>query len=646
MSQQQRFTAAEVSRAMRIERSLRAVGLLRDAAQAIEAEMADALGRTVAARRESAYNLAHYLAVRRHDVRELQRDLSALGLSSLGRMEAHVMASLNAVFEVLLRLRGLPLPPQLKEQAPVGFDTGDAILAEHAASILGARPPRRNTRIMVTMPSEAATDGQLIRDLLERGMDIMRINCAHDDSQVWGRMIANLRLAEASTGRRCKVSFDLAGPKLRTGTIEAAAMIVKWRPQRNLFGQTVAPARVCFTLAPGEHASQAIVVPVHGALPGKARPGDSVQLIDARERKRSLRVVEADGDSCLCEGDATAYVVPGTVLSLRRRGRTVAQAEVGELPPVELAIALEAGDRLDLVFGDVTGRDAIHDDEGRLIEPARVGCALPEVFASVRVGERVFFDDGKIAGTIATVSDERIGIDITSAVGGSAKLRGEKGINLPDTDLQLPALSAKDREDLAFAVQHGDMVALSFVQRSEDVEQLLAELDRLGAARHGVILKIETRLAFERLPGLLLTAMRHSPVAVMVARGDLGVEVGFERLSEVQEEILWICEAAHVPVIWATQVLESLAKGGMPSRAEVTDAAMSSRAECVMLNKGPYILQTLDFLRDVLARMDAHQEKKSSLLRKLSISDVRPDRDTPDAATADDDEAPSRARPG
>ena len=376
----------------------------------------------------------------------------------------------------------------------------------------------------------------------------------------------------------------------------------------------------------------ATVVPVRGELPRKARPGDIVHLVDARERKRSLKVIEADGDACLCEGDATAYVMPGTVLSLRRKGKTVARAEVGELPLVEQAIVLEPGDRLDLVLGDVVGRDGVHDDEGALLEPARVGCALPEVFSSVRVGERVFFDDGKIGGTIESVSSERIGVVITSAVGGSAKLRGEKGINLPDTDLQLPALSAKDLEDLGFAVQHGDMVALSFVQRSEDVEQLIAELDRLGAGNHGVILKIETRQAFDRLPSLLLTAMRHSPVSVMVARGDLGVEVGFERLSEVQEEILWMCEAAHVPVIWATQVLESLAKGGMPSRAEVTDAAMASRAECVMLNKGPYILQTLDFLRDVLARMESHQEKKTSMLRKLSISDVKLSFDLPDAA--------------
>jgi pyruvate kinase len=136
------------------------------------------------------------------------------------------------------------------------------------------------------------------------------------------------------------------------------------------------------------------------------------------------------------------------------------------------------------------------------------------------------------------------------------------------------------------------------------------------------VLKIETQQAFAELPALLLEAMKHYPVAVMVARGDLGVEVGFERLAEVQEEILWLCEAAHVPVIWATQVLESLAKGGMPSRAEVTDAAISGRAECVMLNKGPYIEQTLQFLCNVLNRMEDHHQKKTSMLRRLSISNL------------------------
>jgi pyruvate kinase len=155
------------------------------------------------------------------------------------------------------------------------------------------------------------------------------------------------------------------------------------------------------------------------------------------------------------------------------------------------------------------------------------------------------------------------------------------------------------------------------------VAELIRELDCLGATQTEIILKIENRAAVEALPRILLTAMgRPAVTAVMVARGDLGVEIGFDRMAEVQEEILWICEAAHVPVIWATQVLESLAKRGLPSRAEVTDAAMSGRAECVMLNKGPYILLALDFLCDVLCRMEGHQTKKSALMRKLSVAEM------------------------
>jgi pyruvate kinase len=242
------------------------------------------------------------------------------------------------------------------------------------------------------------------------------------------------------------------------------------------------------------------------------------------------------------------------------------------------------------------------------------------VFSGVRVGEPILLDDGKIRGTISAVAKDRLRVDITAVSGGSAKLRAEKGINLPETDLDLPALTAKDVEDLAFVAKHADMVALSFVQRREDIEALVAAIAKLDLRRLGIVLKIETQSAFNRLPMLLLASMVTPPVAVMVARGDLGVEVGFERLSEVQEEILWLCEAAHVPVIWATQVLESLAKGGMPSRAEVTDAAMGSRAECVMLNKGPFIRETLRFLVDVLERMAEHQYKKTSRLRKLRVT--------------------------
>ena len=111
--------------------------------------------------------------------------------------------------------------------------------------------------------------------------------------------------------------------------------------------------------------------------------------------------------------------------------------------------------------------------------------------------------------------------------------------------------------------------------------------------------------------------MRSPLVGVMIARGDLAVEAGYERLAEVQEEILWLCEAAHLPVIWATEVLDQLARTGQPSRAEVTDAAMAQRAECVMLNKGPHIDAAIVVLDDILRRMSGHQRKKTPFLRPL-----------------------------
>ncbi len=181
-------------------------------------------------------------------------------------------------------------------------------------------------------------------------------------------------------------------------------------------------------------------------------------------------------------------------------------------------------------------------------------------------------------------------------------------------------MTEKDLEDLAFIATRADMVGYSFVRREADVHRLQQRLAELNAGHLGVILKIETRQAFEELPKLLLACMRTGRFGVMIARGDLAIECGYERMAEVQEEILWIAEAAHTPVIWGTQVLESLAKSGVPSRAEVTDAAMSERAECVMLNKGPFIRDAVRTLDDIVRRMQAHQTKKRAMLRPLRLA--------------------------
>lgn len=233
------------------------------------------------------------------------------------------------------------------------------------------------------------------------------------------------------------------------------------------------------------------------------------------------------------------------------------------------------------------------------------------------MGERVWIDDGRIGGEVTANDGEEITLTVTNAGPAGAKLKAEKGINFPDTALEIPALTAEDLSHIPFVASHADMVNMSFVRSAADVARLIEALEEQDAKDVDVTLKIETVAAFEQLPLMLLEAMRWNDVGVMIARGDLAVEAGFERMAELQEEILWLCEAAHVPAIWATQILESLAKKGLPSRAEITDAAMAQRAEAAMLNKGPYIEDAITSLGDILARMGAHTRKKGDMLRRL-----------------------------
>lgn len=191
----------------------------------------------------SARNLLHYLALRRRDLRPLQLRLASLGLSSLGRAESHVLATVDAVLEVLHRLAGHDWQPTSTVEVAVDFIQGQQRLAKNTNSLLGPATPGRGVRIMVTMPSEAADDYTLVHDLLKQGMDCMRINCAHDEASVWTRMIEHLRRAEQALGRSCRVVMDLAGPKLRTGPLEPGPSVVRVRPRRDVYGRVISPAR-------------------------------------------------------------------------------------------------------------------------------------------------------------------------------------------------------------------------------------------------------------------------------------------------------------------------------------------------------------------------------------------------------------------
>ena len=568
--------------------------------------------------RDSARNLLHYLALRGRDRRGLQLRLAALGLSSLGRAESHVLATVDAVLAVLRELAHEPGPFSLPAPAEVDFARGQRLLAEHTEALVGPACPGREVRIMVTVPSEAADDYTLIHDLLVQGMDCLRINCAHDTPAMWLRMIKHLRRAERAIGRPCRVVMDLAGPKLRTGPLAPGPAVVRIRPRRDVLGRVVAPARVWLTSAGAPEpppSPAAACLPVPATWLARLRPGETVNFTDTRDAERSFLIVDVTERGCWVETTKTAYVISGTVLH-----HAHGLASVGDLAPVESVLCLRPGDTLLLTRDRRPGRPATLDSRGQVLTPAQIGCTLPGVLADVRPGEPIWFDDGKIGGVVEQVEPHRARVRIAQAPAQGGKLRADRGINLPESDLRLDALTVKDIADLAFVARHADVVELSFANSVHDVELLQQHLAKSGSRPTALVLKIETRRGFENLPAMLLTAMRSTCCGVMIARGDLAVECGFERLAEVQEEILWICEAAHVPVIWATQVLETLAKTGMPSRAEITDAAMGHRAECVMLNKGPHVISAVRVLDDILRRMQAHQTKKSAMLRELHLA--------------------------
>jgi pyruvate kinase len=206
------MTSTPTSR--QLERPIAQLATLRQGAVELERAYAAEIAKIEPGYRNSARNFLHYLSIRQHDIRGLQQDLGALGLSSLGVLEPHALASLNSVMAILEQFSGKDLGET--PVTPVDFRSGPLLLRDHTRALLGPEPHDRFVRIMVTMPSEAASNAQLVQDLLVAGMDVMRINCAHDGPEEWSAMVENLRRAERIVGRNCRVQADLAGPKLRT----------------------------------------------------------------------------------------------------------------------------------------------------------------------------------------------------------------------------------------------------------------------------------------------------------------------------------------------------------------------------------------------------------------------------------------------
>jgi len=585
---------------------------IHDRARSFEEKYAEDLARVHPDYREGAYNFVHYLALRKTDTEAVRPALRRLGLYSLAHAERNVLGAVTAVQRAIDALTGVAVADPADLTRDIRNRNPSA--ADHREAILGPSPADREVSIMVTLPAEAADSRELVAEMIAAGMNVARINCAHDNAEVWAQMISKVRDAAKDAGAECRVIMDLAGPKLRTGVLKPGPRVVHIRPKRDPQGRVIAPRRV--RLIPEgtvQRGTKQAVLPVPGECTELAREGDEIRFRDTRGKKRRLLVAEKDEKGIVLESFQGSYIATGTILTLRRRdaGESL-EYRVGELPSVERPLLLRVGDTLVVHAGNQPGEPAHEDADGFVTKPAHISCQQPEVFEFLVPGEAISLNDGKISGTITDVNEERIHVQITKAKPTGSRLRGYRGMNFPSSDIRLPGLTRADKTNLEFVAQHADAVSLSFVKKPHDVELLHAELDRLGADRLGLVIKVETKKGFKSLPRVLLAAMRRYPIAVTIARGDLAVECGWARLAELQKEIIWTCDAARVPVIWATQVLENEAKKGLPSRAEITDAAESQHADCVMLNKGPHILAAIRTLDSILRRMQSLRHRKTA----------------------------------
>ncbi|MEQ8715053.1 MAG: pyruvate kinase [Cyclobacteriaceae bacterium] len=559
----------------------------------------------------SAKNLLAYLALRRKDIRKLQNYLGSIGVSRLARAESHVLPSIHALLHILYALRDgqkIALDPSHQVSSE-----GKSTIKSNAETLFGKTKKQRYVRIMVTIPTEAAQKESIITDFLKAGMNVARINCAHDNPDVWLAMIEGIRRQSKELELPCKITMDLAGPKIRTGPMKPGSKIIKLKPTRNELGEVLLPGELIVSTNPHDDGPRLVGdVDLSNAT--------ELKLRDSRGKKRVLQITPIDDHRYSLKTTRTIYLQDVSILKAYCLEEKLGKVSIEGIPSLESSLALDHGDLLKLTRTALPGGNAEYDQNGQLINHAFVSCTLPKVIDEIKVGEPVLFDDGKIGGVIREVAPDHATVEITFASPGGAKLKADKGINFPESQFSFSGLTEKDEEDLVFVAQHADMVNLSFVNDVSDLEKFFNVLDELQTPkRFGLILKIETRRGFLNLPSLLMRAMEHYPVGVMIARGDLAVECGWQQLAEVQDEIRRICEAAHIPVIWATQVLEGLAKRGLPSRAEITDVSASQRAECVMLNKGPFMTETIKTLDYILTQLQGYGIKHNRILPSLQM---------------------------
>ena len=446
---------------------------------------------------------AVHVALEQRDLRDLQIRLSQRGPSSLSHSESCVMRSLlEASLRVheSLALRGhedakRKLARLEKERrAAMPWETAKRYLHQHTREMLGPCPEGRHIYIMVTAPSAIEADRAWMLKMFNAGMNVLRVNCAHEGEQEWSQVIGALDEARKSTGKECRVLMDLPGPKIRTGPIGGGRHIVTCRPAKDDIGKVTAPARVVVrrATAPLVEGTGPFLFVRDGAF-SRVRKGDELRLRDARNKKRAVGIQRVGRDELVGVSKERIYVLNGALARLYRAGKHQGDMtlEVGGVQGG--VIDVKNGDALVLTQRATDGAPPRRDQEGRVDKPAR-----DRVHSAGRARPPGSLATGCCSTTDASSRSRRaLGQETWRllASGGAhaskanAKLRAEKRHQPPrHRHDAVPSLTRKTTSERSHSSRSTltPRSACRLVRTPNDVRRLHDELDRPGRPDIGV----------------------------------------------------------------------------------------------------------------------------------------------------------------
>jgi len=561
----------------------------------------------------SALNMQDYISLKKHDLAPLQERLSELGLSSLGKSHFHILHTIERELELLAAASGLEFTPV--NQSYIGYTQAYELLKERARFLKPGEERMSVPSVMLTLPSNAAEDPDFIANLERFGIDICRINTAHDTPETWRAMAEMIRGLNEGVRKDhpIRIYVDLAGPKFRTGSVRMQPMGFKIKPYRSERVRIVPRSGTLRSEAVpgmGPEAAITVTVVVEERFFQELWKAEALKISDVEGRRRRCEVLSWNPAECFVEAKGVR-IDPQTRLYAVGKGKKRLEGVPVEFVMEHEQIRLFKGDRL-----RISNHDA---EEGRCCagEPrykAVIACSGDDFLPFVAEGQIIFIDDGTIRLRVVEMLEDGVICEVLNTKPNGALLKPEKGINFPDSDINMDAVTSVDREHFEAVADFADIIGISFAQNPADIECLKEMLRARGRGDAGIIAKIETKKGVRNLPFLLLSLMPWPNSGIMLARGDLAIEVGFEKLPKVQSEVLDLCEAAHIPVIYATQILENMMKKNLPSRAEIIDASSAQRADCIMLNKGPFAAHAVDVLHYILEEMRQEVFKNKPLL--------------------------------